>query len=344
VKFERGSVLIETALTAGIGLTILLFGMRVGVLGFLQITADAAAFVDAHAYDIGVPQPYASPEDYTHSVFPQVLRTDISGVAYAAPHLTIPIDYWYNSPWWWENQYVTTNRHAGFSIVEPLHYINAVVPHASSNVLGSFMAVTGISTEPKYVECQPHYNIASSAADCGQTGQPANYQIDYFSQGENTPPYYVGTNYMQHCTLVQPWPNCPAASTNFLSLGVGEYLDVNNWAATTAGAGGTGMSGLQPVSTFEYMACHQRVYSALSTFFQKYKDLPTLYVSYQTPIQSAIALGISDYRNWQEFSNYLSADANIREVYKWDTPLAWGTTTNTATEPGAFPMTPGLGC
>ena len=47
--------MLETALTVGIGLTMLLFAVQVGALGFLQVTADAASFSAARAVAVGVP-------------------------------------------------------------------------------------------------------------------------------------------------------------------------------------------------------------------------------------------------------------------------------------------------
>jgi hypothetical protein len=47
---SRGGALIETALTVGIVMTVLLATMQLGILGFKQTAQDGAAFVAAHIY------------------------------------------------------------------------------------------------------------------------------------------------------------------------------------------------------------------------------------------------------------------------------------------------------
>jgi hypothetical protein len=49
-SLSRGGALIETALTLGVVLMILLGALQFGVLGFKQIAQDGAAFVAAHTY------------------------------------------------------------------------------------------------------------------------------------------------------------------------------------------------------------------------------------------------------------------------------------------------------
>ena len=86
----RGAVVIETALTVGIGLTILLFAVQVGALGFLQVTADAASYTAARAYAVGV-LPSTSPAAFVHNTFPQIAATDITSPASPSPAPSAPL-------------------------------------------------------------------------------------------------------------------------------------------------------------------------------------------------------------------------------------------------------------
>ena len=365
---ERGAVMVETALVVGIGLTMLLFSVQVGVLGFLQVTADAASFVDAHQNVVGALPNATNPEAGTHGIFPQIATADIAGSPAPAPIATLPVNYLYNSTN--SNDVATSNqnRHGGVSMLQPIQYTTTVKPHSFFTRLGQKLGVSGADIEPQWTECGAHHDVVNSNAACGAAAPPANFQVNYFSQGENTPPFYVGFNYIQHCLDDQPWSTCSSSGgiggTNFIALGMGEFLDVDNWTSTQAGASGVGttLPGTTPVSTFEYTACHQRVYSQLAQFFSQYPDLISMYNAYEPAIATTLVVDptFTDFRYWTEFdATPLNAfilpwpvtgalpsaqDALVREVYNWDAQVQQGYAPSTYKEPGQYPMYPGAGC
>jgi hypothetical protein len=370
MKYQRGAVVVETALVIGIGLTLLLFSVQVGVLGFLQITADAASFVDAHQNVVGSLNT-AGPEAATHAIFPEIATGDIAGVPQAAPSASVPVDYGYNSTNPAELAASNQNRHGGVSMLQPVLYSTTVTPHSYFTRLGKKLGVSGADVEPLWTECGAHHDVVNSNGGCGgSSSNPSNYQVNYFSQGENTPPFYVGFNYMEHCLDNQPWyANCSSSGTiggtNFIALGMGEYLDTDNWSAGQPGASGTGVGvgvgaiAVAPNSTFEYAACHQRVYAQLAQFFAQYPDLTTIFNDYQPAITSDWVYNPqTDYRVWNEFDKtpggvfvipYIgpgtsSTDLLIKQVYSWDAQVQQGYAPSTYKEPGVYPLNPGGGC
>jgi len=232
----RGAVVIETALTVGIGLTILLFAVQVGALGFLQVTADAASYTAARAYAVGV-LPSTSPAAFVHNTFPQIAATDITSPASPSPAPSAPlaVEYEYDTP----SEYgLNGQRHAGQSMLQPLQVPAKVIPHGKVSLLGRIIGVGAQDVEAQWTECTPHFNTANTPyAQCGAAGNPAGYNVNYFTGGENTPPYFVGFNFMQHCPTVMPWTTC-GATAQFLSLGIGAFLDTYNWGVATPGVNG----------------------------------------------------------------------------------------------------------
>ena len=144
-----------------------------------------------------------------------------------------------------------------------------------------------------------------------------------------------------------------ASYWNLQSMGLAEFLDVNNWAAANGGANGTGTSGGQPVSTFEYMACHQRVYANLAIFLNSIPSILSGSQQYSAAYNKGVGYpsgtGISDFRNWNEFSTTVgtpsTADNLVREIYNWDAYFpSLSTAINPAVEPGGTPLHYGQGC
>src|SRR5271165_5015655 len=92
----RGAALVETALVVGVVLVMVLGAVQIGVIGYLQMTADAASFVNAHQNVVGVSS--GSPASATSQVFPQIASSDITTTVLPAPSPTIYVDYGYNDP------------------------------------------------------------------------------------------------------------------------------------------------------------------------------------------------------------------------------------------------------
>jgi hypothetical protein len=354
-------VVVETALTVGIGLTILLFAIQLGVLGFLQITADAASFVTARNSALGIGNTSIDTNgaaDFTHKQFPQVATADITiPVASAAPTATLALNYEYNVGY-----NVNGQRHSGESMLQPLQVSTTVKPHGMFTLLGKLIGVGAQDVEPHWVECTPHFNSAQNVfGQCGAAGNPSTYTTDYFTNGENAPMYFIGFNFMAQCTQPLPWTSC-TSTPQYLAMGSAEYLDTDNWSATTPGVSGSntyysagnGGKGVIPTNAFEYVGCHDNRYADIAFYFQHFPNLPGLYSGNNTaggaeiPLAKWLATNPTNFKTMNSFA--ITPDpgmnASVQQVYSWDETVARGTSIN-ANEPGttaAYQSDQGQGC
>ncbi len=357
---ERGAVLVETTLVSGMVLTLLLFSVQVGILGFLQITADAASFVDAHVHSVGTVSKSTDVENATAGTFPQLAPADIAVTPLPAPSASIPVDYQYNGSKA-EVAQSQVSRVGGVSMMQPTLIQSNVRPHQVFNMFGNNIGVSGQDIEPQWQECGAHYNVGNASdLTCGGSNPSPNFQVDYFTNGENTPPYFVGFNYIKHCQDAQPWSTCTASGAgsgeDFIAFGVAEYLDACNAHRSIPGISGAGRDGCGNEATFHEAACHQRVYSDLAKFFNNYVDLLKLYQAYggtddQKPgtIFNAMAgkAPVSDFATWKEFELNdagRGADADIQQIYSWDEHVQAGYTYTSKADPGQYPLNPDGGC
>ncbi len=355
---QRGAVVVETALVAGMVLTCLLFSVQVGILGFLQVTSDAASFVDAHLHSVGLqPNSPQTAESVTTGAFTQLAPGDISSTPLPAPSASIPVDYKYNGTSS-EQTYSQTTRVGGTSMLQPSLTQSQVKPHQTFSVAGQNVGVSATDTEPQWKECGVHYNVANQTnLACGGGGDN-NFQVDYFKSGENTPPYFVGFNYLQHCDSPQPWQTC-GSNVDFISFGMGEFLYAKNSSEDEGGnwqRANPGISGPKDSSTFQEAACHQRVYAQLATFFAGYGDLYKVYTAFMgtagNPGVIATALlssNVNDFSKWDEFEGSgtaagANADKLIQQVYSWDERVQAGYNYNGNPQPGTYRPDPDNGC
>ncbi len=373
----RGAVLVETALVVGVILTMLLFSIQVGVLGFLQITVDAASFVDAHLVSVGVAASM-SPQQATSNIFPQIAPSLIASTVAPAPSPSVPVDYGYNSTDAAEQSASATHRNGGASMIEPTLETATVTKPNIFSMFGKSVGVRSQSVEAVWLECGIHANVSNSASGCSP-GAASTFQGNYFSAGEHAPPYFIGFDYLHHCNNPQPWTSCTNAGVNFLALGTSEFLhaaageQVGNWANPLPGAGG-----LAGTSTFSLMACHQRVYALIAGYFSLF---PTLKEYYDTPSINPAGAGQTNaavvfYSLWGTTSalypsytttrsgmndfglgppiaqnvtgtvqNFdVPTDQNIDTVYGWDNKVAPGTAPGGALSVGTIPTTPQTNC
>jgi hypothetical protein len=298
--------MVETALFVSATLIFMLGIIQIGVLGFLQLTTDAAAYYDARANVLTVSS-YSSPEQATHAAFPQIPVSDISPTAVPAPTPTIPVDYGYNGT---ASQQASAQveRHGGASMMQPEQLQVTVTLPNVSRVLGQALGTNGVAIEPKWVECGTHDDISGEACSLASPGPDS--QNNYFTQGENTPPYFVGFNYLQQCSTTQPWgiytgsnpawewgfvslnggsgwpgavapwtssspcsngANYSDSQISFIALGVAEFLDSSNWGDTSAGVSGAcDSSGGTSQAVFEAAAYHQRMYALIAQYLSEY--------------------------------------------------------------------------
>jgi hypothetical protein len=243
-------------------------------------------------------------------------------------------------------------------MMEPSQLTSTVTKSGVANLLGVPLSVQGSMIEPQWLENGTHFDVANSA-NYGQAG--TNFQGDYFSQGENTPPYFVGYNYIKNCPDPQPWSPTQTdcnLGVQFRALGVAEHLDDSIWELPDGELPGTGNPG--EVLAFAQVACHQRVYATLAAFFANNSTLGLL----QNPANSGIAIssGLSngDYKYWAplvggvqtgfEMSPVVTgpvtgyaADNAIQTIYSWDAIVTAGVSHSTGVGSNPFPSTYGAG-
>ncbi len=362
MRNARGAVVVETALTVGIGLTILLFAIQVGVLGFLQVTADAASFLSARNRALGIGSTSidaAGAADFTHKQFPEIATADIAiPAASAAPSAVLAENYEYNV-----GNVNNTVRHSGESMLQPVQISTTVKPHGMFTLIGKLIGVGAQDVEAHWIECTPHFMSLASTAyqQCGASTNPANYTTDYFANGENTPMYFITFDQMLYCPQVMPWSSC-TTTPQFISIGSAEYLDSNNWGAANPGSSGSntyysagnGGKGVAPTYTFEYIGCHDNRFSDIAFYFQHYPDLPALYSGdgagggAEIPIAKWLATNPTNFKNINSFAITPDPgmDPSVQQVYSQDETIPRATSIN-AVEPGttaAFTPDQGQGC
>jgi hypothetical protein len=317
---RRGAALPETALVLTLMLMVVVGAIRVSVVGYQQVSADGAAFFNAH--ETGLKQTYPGaatqldPTAATQQVFPRNATGDttISPQTYAPPSVTLP-NYGFNQ---------TDNRHGGASLIQPLQTISTVTRSNLDPVSifgGSIMTVTGIGVEPSFQETGVHGNIGGN-----NFGTQASFQgaQDYFSEGENTPPYFGGFNYMQFCgvadSATSSWNACPV-TWSFLALGQAEYLDVDNW--------GRSPNGIAPENqaVFWETLYHQNVYAEISA------ALPSSITTPGGPPSATLTQA-------QTVLNRSDSTQEIWKVYSWDSDQQGGFPAP-GYVPGTYPLTPG---
>jgi hypothetical protein len=193
--------MVETALFVSATLIFMLGIIQIGVLGYLQLTTDAAAYYDARANVLTVTS--GTPEQATHNAFPQISIANVQPTAVPAPTPSIAVDYGYNDPNPTVQANSASNRHGGASMMTPEQLQATVNVPGLVHILGNSLGVNGVAIEAKWVECGTHDDIANEGCSLASPGPYS--QNNYFTQGENTPPYFVGFNYLQECSLPGPW-------------------------------------------------------------------------------------------------------------------------------------------
>ena len=169
-KHERGAVLVETALIVSTALTLMLFTVDIGILGFAQVSADAASFVDAHENVTGMTN--GTPEAYTAGLFPIISQSAMTTTTVPAPAPNVPVNYGYNAP----NPPAdsASTRIGGASMMQPVQLQVTVSPPPLLSIAGQTVGVSSQAIEPKWTECGPHYNVANEDVACGSSGAPAS--------------------------------------------------------------------------------------------------------------------------------------------------------------------------
>jgi hypothetical protein len=342
---QRGAVMVESALVVSAMLTLMLGMVELGIVGFQQLTIDAAGFLNAHQNVIGV-NDTNGPNDATSQVFPNVKPSNYVGTTIqTAPSPAIPVDYGYNGTAA-EQQSAQANHVGGASVVQP-YILQTQLKKTLFNVFGFSIAVASTASEPEYLETNLDYGVSN--LNYGQSNTSSLYRSNLYTNGEETPQFFATWANMQACNNAPAWTvaGCPnssqyydaGASANGLTaygpredaLAMGEYLDVNNWSmGSTTATTGLGASGPVCATTsctttgpFEAAACHQRIYSALASFFIANPDLNTIETTSNPLYYNAVQHNnvqffgqANSFQTYPPLSNNFAA--NVQKVYGWD--------------------------
>ena len=310
---QRGAILLESTFIVS-AIFLMLFGtVYVAIIGFDQMSADGASFEVAHQTSVSSS---AAPNAVAHNTFSNIPQAQISAQIAPAPASSISVDYGYNSSDYNTAANSYNNRHGGVSIVQGAE-ITGTANKTSASILGMPISVVGSMVEPMWLENGIHFNsenangYGSTTPTCastpspgptatpnGQTPAPSKcFQGNIFSNGENTPPYFVGFDLMTHCLNNLPWGLYPNTSCTYdphpfggslteayTPLGVAEYLDISNWCSSTSAGSCTnapanpGIAGSAAGdSTFAAISCHQRLYATIANFLANNPTLLQIY-------------------------------------------------------------------
>lgn len=301
----RGAALPETALVMTATLALAFGTIQIGLLGYLQVMVDGAAFIAAHEYALGDTAYQAVAQRPFPLIATPVIIDDNSPDA-----TTVAVNF---------NTNLTNQRHGGVSMVRVSHLQATVHKSAPTGLLGVGVAgLSGINVHGSAIE--PYDLVSNNVYDVdanGYSGSPSA-QLNYYLNVQNAPANYISQHEMAFCTSLIFGASCPGNAVAIRSLGTAEFLDHDNWARSTLGVG--------PYSsgyTFAEVLCHQQMFvSALSQF-------PAATTNAQMPS------GIST----------ANLSQTIGQIYSWDylTSLGGGYTQN-ETVYGQSPMHPANYC
>ncbi len=263
---QRGAVLVETALTITIVLTVIYGALQIGIIGLEQFRADGAAYTSSHAQGLNLSQPTPSAADPVAKavgIYPGVSTGNVSLAKGQPPTTAETVNYDFTS---------TNARHGGISMVLPLQVVGTVVRNNVGNVVlgttGSLFTLSGTSIDPAYEEVGAHADIQGNAFN---SLGAFNDAASYFTEGENTPPYFVGFHYITFCSDTSSWTSCPTSDQEFDAVGLAEYLDVDNW--------GRGTNGSAPGAVFQATLGHQNTFAQLSSVIGSATTAQQLYTT-----------------------------------------------------------------
>jgi hypothetical protein len=241
---ERGAVLVETALVSLFLLVFIYSGIQIGVIGLQQLTADGGAFTTAHqgALRGATTTTYEDAPTLAKSTLP-ALGSEGATVAEPTtglpPTISVPGQF---------NLGDTQSRHGAVSMVLPVQVLAKVTSTSAAssvlNLLGD-LNISGIAIDPTFMLVNGHGNVDGYAYNSWQAFTTATPPL---VDGNNAPPYFVGFNYLRQCPLNQPGNVQTAPGTGeqgcavseMTALGLGEYLDTQNWGRAVNGVAAPG--------------------------------------------------------------------------------------------------------
>jgi hypothetical protein len=290
----------ETALVISTILLLMLGSLRLGLVGYTQLATDAAAFTNARLTGIGD----ANAVNKTTTAVARVGAADITTRQGAPVPAQAPVNYNVNDD---------TTRHGGVTMMQAAQVVTTVLKSDLDGLLVGTgpISITGTAFAPQYLDFYSHQNVLGNALN--STAALTSAQ-NYFTQGENVPPYFVGFHFMQFCETsleAGPWSEC--AAPDFDALGFAEYLDQDNWNRTQGGLVGAD-------AVFKEMLCHQNKYAGVAA------------VAYAATTRAAAAAALTE------------TQADVQTIYSWDAHSQGGYPPASYTGPGSFPTTPAAGC
>jgi hypothetical protein len=302
-------------------LAMLVGAMRLALVAYEQASVDGAAFYSAHENAVKNSDPSNAaaldPVAATHTAFPrsqnQVIAapTTLPAPAMSQDQTVLDSGYGFDQ---------TNNRHGGVSMIQPMQTLSKVTKSglaALSLFDGGSVMVSGIGIDPTYAETGVHGNIAGNSFGTSASFLSAN---DYFTQGENTPPYFGGFHYQESCDVADDpntsWNACPVTTT-YRALGLAEYLDNDNWGRTP-----NGVAPAQQAVFWETLF-HQQTYAAMVAALSAVPDL-------SSPANKAQA---------QLVLNHATFPA-MCTIYAWDSTQQGGFP-DPSYQPGQYPLHPG---
>jgi hypothetical protein len=242
----RGAAIPETALVLTATLAMVFGIIQIGIIGFLQIMVDGAAFVAAHEYALGNA---ATAQQQAQLIFPQL--SAIQPDANAPNPTSVDVNYGTGQ---------TTQRHGGVGLIRSTHLQMTAQQTAPLGLLGfgvaglSNVAIHGSAIEPQNLISNSDYDVAG-ASYTGVTSQ-----VDFYSNMQNAPASYINMENMIACNSVTFSEPCTDYSG--IALGTAEFLDHDNWNITNLGIGAPAAS-----YTFGAMLCHQQKFAQAALIF-----------------------------------------------------------------------------
>jgi hypothetical protein len=271
----RGAAMAETAMVISFTLVMLFSIMQLILLGYFQIAGDAATFIAAHEYTLGVPQ--SSIASLEQGMVPAVVANAVTFIPSPPPSVDASL---------FTKIYGTmssTGRNGGYTLVRPQNF-QVALKNANYNGAYGFKSIplSAGAVEGYYLMTNnqmdnagvgPNDDLGDGSVLTVSNSSPFLPQSDAVIANMNTPPYYLPSPTMMICTT--PWlvhggqsttGQCSSTPEPWF-LGLGEYLSNYNYGDTSVGTGSN--------QTFQAMAIHQRIYQKLIPAFPAIPTTPT---------------------------------------------------------------------
>lgn len=329
MKKMLGAALAETAIVMSFTLLVMFGTVQIALIGFLQTQLDGATFMYSHTVALGSGN-NADIDAALGPIFPSLPITSwsIGSNVINASGLTT------NEPVNFTQWGTLTKRFGGAAILrDQLVQTKGTYNVNGMYVLGSNFTLSSGSVEGKVMVGNHDDDAQGAGYNTGTVWSSLKNPITQDDQ--NVPPYYFTFAYMSYCTHAQFQAASCAGSWytggGLRGLGLAEFLKDDKTG--NAGNYNTSADGIGTNGTFQDMACHQRIFSDLSTAF------PTVMPS-PSPIPG------SDYDETSTGPATVAAwgGASFQMVYSWDVQGIHGESPSSKTFSNGFPLDPGFGC